>query len=104
MHGIIARIWKEEPLIKILTPTQPPSEILGIHDEMHSSLPILVYDYLGSKYVVDEHKRTCKALLQGIDKIKAITFTLHTDIRLIRIGEYIGYDSFDEKYCRAEER
>ncbi len=104
MHGIIARIWKEEPLIKILKPTQPPSEIQGIFDEMHSPLPILVYDYLGSKYVVDGHKRACKALLQGIDKIKAITFTLHTDIGLIRVGEYIGYDSFDEKYCRAEER
>ncbi len=104
MHGIIARIWREEPLVKILKPTQPPSPILGTQDGIYSLLPILVYDYLGSKYVVDGHKRTCKAILQGIDKIKAITFTLHTYIGLIRVGECIGYDSFDEKYCRAEER
>ncbi len=104
MHGIIARIWKEEPLIKTLKPTQPPSEIPRTHDDMYSLLPILVYDYLGSKYVVDGHKRTCKALLQGIDKIQAITFTLHTYLGLIRVGEHIGYDLFDEKYCRAKER
>ncbi len=104
MHGIIARVWKEELLVKVLKPTQPPSEILRIHDEIYSLLPILVYDYLGSKYVVDGHKRTCKALLRGIDRVKAITFTLHTYIGLIRVGEHIGYDSFDEKYCRAQKR
>jgi len=57
---------------------------------------VLVYDYPGSKYVVDGHKRTCKALLRGIDGVKAITFALHNCNGLIRVGEHVGYNSFDE--------
>ena len=99
-HGIIARVWREKIPITRLKPTQLPSKT-GTRLRHDSFLPILVYDYLGSKYVIDGHKRTCTALSLGLNSIDAIVFTLHTYIGLIRASERIGYNIFNNEYCSA---
>ncbi|NPA99112.1 MAG: ParB N-terminal domain-containing protein [Crenarchaeota archaeon] len=99
-HGIIARVWREKIPISRLKPTQPSLKT-SIVFRIDTSLPILVYDYLGSKYVVDGHKRTCAALATGLKDIDAVVFTLHTYIGLIRASEYIGYNVFNKNYCKS---
>ncbi|MEM4435764.1 MAG: nuclease [Thermosphaera sp.] len=99
VHDLIAHLWFEDIKLTELKPTQrlvdAMAGVQAIVDE-----PILVYNYRGSYYVVDGHKRVCKNLLLDRERILAIVFTLDgAKIGIVERAEIIG-DIFTKEACR----